>query len=149
MAIFFYYGRLSSAQLDRWQAPMQCLLSTSTRSNRRHTGERSKTMDINPSLQRQIRNRSWIKGLGKKKHKRVNSFIAGSAFCLGPPNREPTDSEKRLRVYMSARTMARHGWCVDKAPGQNTQKSQCVFRRCPIAVPTKNCVFIQYPMRTG
>ena len=23
MASFFYYGRLSSAQLDRWQAPMQ------------------------------------------------------------------------------------------------------------------------------
>ena len=31
-------------------------------------------------------------------HKRVNSFIACSAFCPGPPNREPTDSEKRLRV---------------------------------------------------
>ena len=22
-SLFFYYGRLSSAQLDRWQAPMQ------------------------------------------------------------------------------------------------------------------------------
>ena len=38
---------------------------------------------------------------------------------------------------------------VNKAPGQNTQKSECIFRRSPIAVPTKNCVFIRYPMRTG
>ena len=48
--LVFYCGRLSSAQLDRWQAP-NGLLSTRTRSNRQHTGETSKTMDINPSLQ--------------------------------------------------------------------------------------------------
>ena len=33
-----------------------------------------------------------------KIHKRVNSFIAGSAFCPGLPNRNPMDSEKRLQV---------------------------------------------------
>ena len=28
--------------------------------------------------------------------------------------------------------MARHGWRVDKAPGQNMQTSECTFRRSPI-----------------
>ena len=36
MAIFFYYGRLSSAQLDCWQALTQRPI-TSARSNRRHS----------------------------------------------------------------------------------------------------------------
>ena len=94
-----------------------------------------KSIFTNSWLVRQ-RNRSWIKGLGKI-HKRVNSFIAGSAFCSGPPNREPTDSEKWLRVHMLARTMARHGWRVDKALGQNTQKSECVLKRSPIHRSTK------------
>ena len=64
------------------------------------------------------RNRSWIKGLGKKSTKRVNSFIVCSAFCPGPPNRDPMDSEKQLHVYTSGSTMAHHTWRVDKAPGQ-------------------------------
>ena len=55
------------------------------------------------------RNRSWMdKGIRQKSTKRVNSFIAWSAFCLGPPNCDPMDSEKRLRVYKSSATMARH-----------------------------------------
>ena len=29
----------------------------------------------------------------------MNSFIDGSAFCLGAPKRVPSDSEKHLRVY--------------------------------------------------
>ena len=41
-------------------------LSARIRSNRQHSGETSKTMDINPSLQR---NRSWIKGLCKNPQK--------------------------------------------------------------------------------
>ena len=63
------------------------------------------------------RNSPWIKGLGKNQQKEWNSFIVCSAFCPGPPNRDPMDSEKQLRVYMSVRTMARHVWHVDKAPG--------------------------------
>ena len=47
------------------------------------------------------------------------------------------DSEKHLRVYTSAHTMARHGWRVDKAPGQNTQKSECMFRCSPIRCSNK------------
>ena len=56
-------------------------LSAHTRSNRRSSGEASKTMDYksvftNLCLELQ-QNRSWIKGLGK------NSFTNGSAFCPG------------------------------------------------------------------
>ena len=75
--------------------------------------------------------------------------IAGSAFCPGLPNRGPMDSEKHLRVYTWARPMARHGWRVDKAPGQNTQKSECAFSLSLIGRSNKNCMFIRHPMRTG
>ena len=57
------------------------------------------------------------KGIRQKSTKRVNSFIVCSAFCPGPPNRDPMDSEKRLRVYKSGATLARHVWRVDKSPG--------------------------------
>ena len=66
-----------------------------------------KSIFTNSWLVRQ-RHRSWIKGLGKKSNKRVSSFIAGSAFCLGPLNCDPMDSETQLRVYKSDATMARH-----------------------------------------
>ena len=47
MASFFYYGRISSAQIDRWQAPTQQPIID--RSNREIKG--LVTMDKNPSLQ--------------------------------------------------------------------------------------------------
>ena len=65
------------------------------------------------------------KGIRQKSTERVNSFIVCSAFCPGPPNRDPMDSKKQLRVYTSGRTMARHVWCVDK-------KSVFVFKIPPI-----------------
>ena len=58
------------------------------------------------------------KGIRQKSTKRVNLFIAYTAFSPGPPNRDPMDSEKRLRVYKSSTTMARHAWRVDKAPAK-------------------------------
>ena len=45
------------------------------------------------------RNRSWIRDYAKI-HKRVNSFIDGSAFCPEALKRVPSDSEKHLRVYV-------------------------------------------------
>ena len=49
---FFYYGRLSSTQLDRWQAPMQRpIIDQHLVEQTAYLRERSKTMDINPSLQ--------------------------------------------------------------------------------------------------
>ena len=56
-------------------------------------------------------------------HKRVNSFIDGSAFCPGPLNRVPSDSEKHLHVYTSSGTMSRHVWRVDTTPGQTHKKT--------------------------
>ena len=100
-------------------------LSASTRSNRRSSGEASKTMDYksvftNLCLERQ-QNRSWIKGLGK----RVNSFIDGSAFCPGAPKRVPSDTEKHRRVYTSSNVCHSHEWRVDTASGKTLKKTEC------------------------
>ena len=72
------------------------------------------TMDINPSLQCQ-KNRSWIKGLGKNQQKEWTHYL--QCLLSGATEPCPMDSEKQLRVYTSGRTMARHMWRVDKAPG--------------------------------
>ena len=73
MASFFGYGRLSSAQLDRWQTPMQrpiidrCPVEqTAYRREIKDNGHKS--VFTNSWLVRQ-RNGSWIKGLCKKPQK--------------------------------------------------------------------------------
>ena len=73
MASFFYCGRLSSAQLDRWQAPKQWpiidLHPVEQTAYRRDTKDNGyKSVFTNSWLVRQ-RNRSWIKGLGKNPQK--------------------------------------------------------------------------------
>ena len=65
----------------------------------------------------------------------MNSFIAGSAFCSGPPNRGPLDSEKRLRVYKSSATMALHAWRVDKAPAKTHKNRNARLDALRSAVP--------------
>ena len=72
MASFLNYGRLSSAQLDRRQAPTQRPIINQRPSNRQHTGERSKPRDKSVFTNSWLvcqRNRSWIKGLGKNQQK--------------------------------------------------------------------------------
>ena len=76
------------------------------------------------------------KGIRQKSTKRVNSFIACSAFCLGHPTMTPRNSEKRWRVYTSTAMMARYAWHVYKSSSKNTQKSECVYRRSPIGGTT-------------
>ena len=68
------------------------------------------------------------KGIRQKSTKRVNSFIVCSAFGPGPPNRDPIDSEKQLRVYTSGRTMARHVWRVDQAPGHTCRNQNACLK---------------------
>ena len=54
MASFFYYGRLSSAQLDHWQAPTQRPIIDQHPVKQTAYQREIKglvTMDINPSLQ--------------------------------------------------------------------------------------------------
>ena len=131
---FFHYGRLSSVQLDRWQAPTQWpiidLCPVEQTAFQREIKDLV-TMDINPSLQilgwYVKGHRSWIKGLGKNPQKGVNSFIACSAFYPGPPNSDLRDSEKRWRVYTSITMMARHAWRVYKSSGKNKQnRNACI-----------------------
>ena len=69
----FYYDSLSSAQLDRWQAPMQRPIIDQhpveqTAYRREIKDHGYKSVFTNSWLVRQ-RNRSWIKGLGKKPQK--------------------------------------------------------------------------------
>ena len=83
-------------------------------------------MDINPSLQIlgcYVKSCYVDKGIRQKSTKRVNSLIVCSAICLGHPTVTPWDSEKRLHVYTSATTMARHEWRVDKS-SDKTRKNR-------------------------
>ena len=75
------------------------------------------------------------KGIRQKSTKRVHSFIVCSAFCPGPPNRDPMDSEKRLRVYKLGSTMARNDgaprWHATRGvltslPATHTEIEMCV-----------------------
>ena len=73
MASFFYYGRLSSAKLDRWQAPMQRPIidqhpveQTAYQREVKDYGYKSVFTNSWPIRQR---NRSWIKRLGKNPQK--------------------------------------------------------------------------------
>ena len=104
MASFFHYGRLSSAQLDHWQAPTQRPFIDRCPVEQTAFQREIKdlvTMDINP-LKKFMAGTSKAQVLDKvirqKSTKRVNSFIACSAFCPGPPNRDPRDSEKCIHV---------------------------------------------------
>ena len=122
MASFCYYCRLSSAQLDRWQAPMQrpiidqCLVEqTAYRRDQRPHDNGYKSFFTISFLAGMSKEQVLDKGIRQKSTKRVNSFIVCSAFCPGPPSRDPMGS--------SGSTMAHHVWHVDKAPG-HTRKNQ-------------------------
>ena len=69
------------------------------------------------------------KGIRQKSTKRVNSFIVCSAFCPGPPNRDPMDSEKRLRVHTSQAPQwhAMHG-VLTSLPSTYTEIGMHVYK---------------------
>ena len=50
----------------------------------------------------------------------MNSFIAGSVICPGPPNREPTDSIARNDCVYTRQLTQWHATddVIDKAPGE-------------------------------
>ena len=115
MTIFFYCGRLSSAQCYRCKLRSTGRLSGRTRSNRQHSGEASKTMDYksvftNLHLELQ-QNRSWIKGIGKNPQK---SELIHWRQCLL--------SAKHRRVYTSSNVCHSHEWRVDTASGKTLKK---------------------------
>ena len=131
MAIFVYCGRLSSAQLVPLQAPnWHRRLSARARSNRRHSGEASKTMDyktVFTDLCLELQhNRSWIKGLGKNPFTHsipfTHSLTAVPFFRGHRSARVPWDSEKHRRVYTSSNVCHSHEWRVDTASGLTLKK---------------------------
>ena len=72
----------------------------------------------------------------------IHSFPDGSAFCPGAPKRVPSDSEKHRRVYTSSNVCHSHEW-------HDSQKTECVFTRCPTCGRKKNCVYTRPPKRRG
>ena len=102
LAICFYYCRLSSAQLYRWLIPLASPYATAyyrpapgrtdgiPETDERPRDNRYKSVFTNSCLVCQRND----KGIRQKSTKRVNSFIVCRAFCPGPPNRDPIDSEK-------------------------------------------------------
>ena len=81
---YLYYGRLSSAQLDHWQAPMQRPIIDQypveqTAYQREIKDNGYKSVFTNSWLVRQ-RNMSWIKGLGKnpQKSELVQCLLSGA-----------------------------------------------------------------------
>ena len=92
---FFYYSRLSSAQLDRWQETKRPIIDQRPVEQTAYRREIKGlvTMDINPFLYNFLAGMSkepvLDKGIRQKSTKRVNSFIVCSAFCPGPSNRDP------------------------------------------------------------
>ena len=149
---FVYYGRLSSAQLDRWQAPTQRPiidqhLVVQTAYQREINDSGYKSVFTNSWLVRQ-RNRSWIKGLGKNPQK---SELVHCWQCLLSGATEPWPHG--LRETIACIQVERHDGTAYMAcwqgSRQNTQKSECAFRRSLIGRSKKNCVFIRPPMQTG
>ena len=121
MVSFFYYGRLSSSKLGL-HVEQRLVEQTAYRTEKKRPCDNGyKSVFTNPWLLRQ--KQVFDKRIRQKSTKRVNSLIVCSAICPGPPNRDPMDSEKRLRVYTSAATMARHEWHVDKSSAK-TRKNQ-------------------------
>ena len=140
LLVFFYCGRLSSVQLNHWQALKQQPIIDQHPVEQTAFQWKIKDLVTMDTSKAQVLD----KGIRQKSTKRVNSFIACSAFCLGPPNRDPRDSEKRWRVYTSIAMMARHAWRVFKS-----KTSECMYRRSLIGGMKIICVFTHHPMRTG
>ena len=139
-----YYSHLSSAQLDRWQAPTQRPIIgqrpvEQTAYLREIKDNGYKSVFTNSWLVRQ-RNRSWIKGLGKNQQKEWTRSLLAVPFVPGHWTVNPQTPEKRLHVYKSSATMARHAWHVDKAPAK-THKNRiaCLYGlRCKLVKCCKN-----------
>ena len=127
-------------------------LSARTRSNRLSSGEASKTMDYksvftNLCLELQ-QNRSWIKGLGKNPQKSElihwrQCLLSGGTEACSLALRETPACIHVIQRLSQPRVACWHGFW------QNSQKTECVFTRCPTGGQKKNCVYIRPPKRWG
>ena len=150
MASFFYCGRLSPAQLDRWQAPKQRPITnphpveqTAYRRDIKDNGYKS--VFTNSWLERQ-RNRSWIKGLGK--HPQKSELIHWQRCLLsGATEPCPLGLRETLACIHVILHMSRPRVACWHSSRQNSQKTECVLTRPPIG--RFKCRFKWHPMRTG
>ena len=103
---------------------------------------------INPSLQIC----AWNKGIRQKSihsFHSIHSFTDGSAFCPGAPKRVSLGLRETpacihvIQRLSQPRVACWHGF------RQNSQKTECVFTRCPTCGWKKNCVYIRPPKRRG
>ena len=109
-------------------------LSACTRSNRRSSGEASKTMDYtsvftNLCLELQ-QNRSWIKGLCKNPQKSElihwrQCLLSGGTEACSIGLRETPACIHVIQRLSQPRVACWHGF------RQTSQKTECVFTRCP------------------
>ena len=135
MASFFYCGRLSAAQLDRWQAPKQWPIIDQRRVEQTAFQREIKdlvTMDLNPWLVRQ-RHRSWIKGLVKNPQKESTRSLIAVPFVRG----HLTVTPGMDCICVNCHDGMPHVACL-QVFRQNTQKSECVYRRSPIGPSQQN-----------
>ena len=143
MASFFYCGRLSSAQLDCWQAPKQRPIIDQRPIEQTAFQREIKdlvTMDINPSLQIlgwYVKAHVSDKGIRQKSTKRVNSFIACSAFCPGPWPQGLWETMAFIHINRHDGT-PRHAWCVYKSSGKTHKNRNACIDASSIGRPNKN-----------
>ena len=124
-------------------------LSARARSNRRHSGEASKTMDYKSIfLYKFVPGTSTEqvvdKGIRQKSihsFHSIHSFTDGSAFCPGAPKRVPSDSEKHRRVYTPSNVCHSHEWRVDTASGMTLKKQNACLHAVRHAVEKKLRVY--------
>ena len=112
----------------------------------------SKTMDYksvftNLCLELQP-NRSWIKGLGKNPQKSElihwrQCLLSGGTEACSLGLRETLACIHVIQRLSQPRVACWHGF------RQNSQKTECVFTRCPTRGRKKNCVYIRPLKRRG
>ena len=143
MGSFFYYGRICSAKLDRWQArsnglnvDQRLVEQTAYRTEiKRPCDNGYKSVFTNPWLLRQ-KNRSSINGLGKNQQKEWTRSLFAVPFVRATqpwPHglRETIACIHVNRNYGTPRVAC---WQVFL---QNSQKSECVLSRYPLSGTNK------------
>ena len=153
MASFFYYGRLSSAQLDHWQAPTQRPIidqrPVEQTAYRREIKDNGYKSVYHKFLACTSKEQVLDEGIRQKSTKQWTRSLLAVPFVWGAT--EPRS--RGLWEKIACIQVKRHDGtpCVACWQGsrQITQKSECMFRRSPVGRSQKNCVFIRPPMRTG
>ena len=137
---FFHCGRLSSAQLDRWQAQKQRPIIDP------HPVEQT-------AYRRDIKDNGYKsvvdEGIRQKSTKEWTHSLTAVPFVRGHWTVSPRTQRNTCVYTRHPASCHGHVWRVDTAPGKTRTKTECVLRRPPIGGWKKNCGFKRHPMRTG